>query len=146
MPHITEIISLIALGFCALLGLGSLFFPKWAAGVVRLTADPAPEQPGGFSEFRATYGGLLLLLHLTAMIILFQLGKMTGASETTVLMMKTFMLLPIAAAWIGAGLGRTMSLILDGDENRSPGMIPVWIPMELALGIAIIAPVFQVMG
>jgi hypothetical protein len=146
MPHITEIISLIALGFCALLGLGSLFFPKWAAGVVRLVADPDPEQPGGFSEFRATYGGLLLLLHLTAMIILFQLGKMTEMSETSVLLMKMFMLLPIAAGWIGAGLGRTMSLILDSKENRSPGMIPVWIPMELALGIAIIAPVFQVMG
>lgn len=145
MPHLTEIISLFALGLCALLGLGSLFAPKWAAGVVRLVADPDPDKPGGFSEFRATYGGLLLLLHLTAMIILYQLGRMSGTSETMLLLMKMFVLLPIAAGWIGAGIGRTMSLILDQEENRASGMIPVWIPMELALGLAIIAPVFQLM-
>ncbi len=135
MPHFTEIISIIALGFCALLGLGSLFAPKWAAGVVRLVADPDPEKPGGFSEFRATYGGLLLFLHLSALIMLLQPDlKITY---------KVFALFPIAMAWIGAGLGRTLSLLLDKEENHSSGMIPIWIPMELTLGLAILAPVFQ---
>jgi hypothetical protein len=59
--HFTEIIALVGLGIGALLGLGALFAPDWAAGVVRLKADP--EKPGGYSEFRATYGGLLLLTH-----------------------------------------------------------------------------------
>ncbi len=135
MPHITEIIAIVALGFCALLGLGSIVSPKWAAGVVRLVADPDPAKPGGFSEFRATYGGLLLLLHLSALIII--------AQPALKLEFKIFTLFPIAAAWVGAGMGRTMSLILDKEENRSNGLIPVWIPMEIALGIAILAPVFQ---
>ncbi len=135
MPHPTEFISLLALGFCALLGLASLFAPKWAAGIVRLTADPDPDKPGGFSEFRATYGGLLLMLHLCAAAIVMQADLK--------IYYKVFTILPIAAAWMGAGLGRTISLLLDGEENRSAGMIPIWIPMEIALGLAIAAPVLQ---
>nr|WP_070959468.1 DUF4345 family protein [Hyphomonas sp. Mor2] len=134
MPPFLELISIIALGFCAALGLGALFVPKWAAGVVRLVADPDPEKPGGFSEFRATYGGLLLLIHLTVMIILLQ--------DALALQYKVFALFPVAMGWIGAGLGRFLSLLLDGKENREKGLIPVWIPLELALGFAILAPVF----
>lgn len=135
MPHFTEIISMLALGFCTLLGLGALFAPKWAAGVVRLTADPDPDKPGGFSEFRATYGGLLLMLHMTALVMLLQ--------PALSLQFKVFALFPISAAWIGAGLGRTVSLLMDAEDNRSAGLIPVWIPMEIALGLAIAAPVLQ---
>jgi len=134
MPPILDLISIIALGFCAALGAGSLFAPKWAAGVVRLVADPDPEKPGGFSEFRATYGGLLLLIHLTVLIILMQ--------EQLALTYKVFALFPVAMGWIGAGLGRTISLLLDKQENRENGLIPVWIPLELGLGFAILAPVF----
>ena len=134
MPSILEIIAIVALGFCAALGFGSLFAPKWAAGVVRLVADPDPEKPGGFSEFRATYGGLLLLLHLSVLIILLQ--------EQLQLTYKVFALFPVAMGWIGAGLRRTVSLLMDKDENRANGLIPVWIPLELALGLAILAPAF----
>jgi hypothetical protein len=131
--HIT--ISAIALLFCALLGLGSLLSPRWAAGIVRLKADPDPDKPGGFSEFRATYGGLLLMLHATALLILIQPDLALGY--------KVFAIFPLAAGWMGAGLGRTASLLLDRDDNRAPGMIPVWIPLELALGLAIGAPFLQ---
>ena len=134
MPPLLDLIAIIALGFCAALGLGSLLAPKWAAGVVRLVADPDPEKPGGFSEFRATYGGLLLLIHLTVLIILLQ-GELA-------LQYKVFALFPVAMGWIGAGLGRLLSLVLDGKENRENGLIPVWIPLELALGFAILSPVF----
>ncbi|MEL7540105.1 MAG: DUF4345 family protein [Pseudomonadota bacterium] len=134
MPPIYELISIIALGFCAALGLGSLFAPKWAAGVVRLTADPDPGKPGGFSEFRATYGGLLLLIHLSALMIVMQ--------DTLGLPYKVFAVFPIAMGWLGAGIGRFLSLLMDKTENRANGLIPVWIPMELALGFAILAPVF----
>jgi len=134
MPPILELIAILALGFCAALGLGAMFVPKWAAGVVRLVADPDPAKPGGFSEFRATYGGLLLLIHLSTLIILLQpqLG----------LTYKIFALFPVAMGWIGAGMGRLLSLLLDKQENRENGLIPVWIPMEFALGLAILAPVF----
>ncbi|NQY98303.1 MAG: hypothetical protein HRT82_14215 [Henriciella sp.] len=134
MPPLLDLIAIVALGFCAALGLGSLFIPKWAAGVVRLVADPDPAKPGGFSEFRATYGGLLLLIHLSALIILLQ--------PQLALTYKVFAIFPIAMGWIGAGLGRTLSLLLDGKENRENGLIPVWIPLELGLGFAILAPAF----
>lgn len=134
MPPILDLIAIVALGFCAALGLGALFVPKWAAGIVRLVADPDPDKPGGFSEFRATYGGLLLLIHLTVLIILLQ-GELG-------LQYKVFALFPVAMGWIGAGCGRLLSLLLDAKENREKGLIPVWIPLELALGFAILAPVF----
>ena len=134
--HWTEIISYATLGFGALIGFGALVSPKWAAGVVRLQADPDPLKPGGYSEFRATYGGLLLMLHLMA-IYMVSFSKRT---EIDILI-----LAPLAAAWIGAGIGRTASLILDREENRTPGLIPVWIPMEFALGLAIFAPFLQLL-
>lgn len=134
MPPILDIFAIIALGFCAALGLGALLIPSWAAGVVRLVEDPNPEKPGGFSEFRATYGGLLLLIHLSVLVILLQ-----GSLELTY---KVFALFPVAMGWIGAGFGRTLSLLLDKKQNRSNGLIPVWIPMELVLGLMILAPVF----
>jgi len=55
-------------------------------------------------------------------------------------------LAPIAAAWIGAGLGRTLSLILDREQNREAGLIPVWIPVEILMGLAVFAPFLQLMG
>lgn len=134
MPPLLDLIAIVALAFCAALGLGALFAPKWAAGVVRLVADPDPAKPGGFSEFRATYGGLLLMIHLSVLIILLQ--------DQLALTYKVFALFPVAMGWIGAGLGRMLSLLLDGAENREKGLIPVWIPLELALGFAILAPAF----
>ena len=131
---IFTIISAIALTFCALIGLGALFAPKWAQGVVRLVPDPHTDRPGGFSELRATYGGLLFLLHITALVILLRVG---GAVATLAIM-------PVAAGWLGAGLGRSLSYLMDNRENRAPGLIPVWIPLELALGLAIASPVLQI--
>ncbi|MEO0449925.1 MAG: hypothetical protein AAFZ74_06405 [Pseudomonadota bacterium] len=134
MPPLLDLIAIVALGFCAALGLGSLLVPSWAAGVVRLVADPNPDKPGGFSEFRATYGGLLLLIHTSVLII-----QLQGQLDLTY---KIFALFPVAMGWVGAGLGRTLSLVLDKEQNRSNGLIPVWIPMEFVLGLMILAPIF----
>lgn len=127
-------ISALALLAGALMGLGALFAPKWAQGVVRLVPDPDPARPGGFSEFRATYGGLLFMLHVTALVVLVRIGGPLAV----------FTIMPVAAGWFGAGIGRTMSYLFDTKENRAPGMIPVWIPLELALGLAIACPVLQI--
>ena len=132
--HYTDIISHLALGFGAVIGLGALINPRWAAGVVRLQADLDPLKPGGYSEFRATYGGLFLMLHLMALVLVWHLPKV----QTDILV-----LAPLSAAWIGAGFGRTVSLFMDRDENRGAGLIPVWIPTEFALGLAIFAPFLQ---
>lgn len=127
------LLSAAALVFCALIGLGALFAPKWAQGVVRLVPDPHPDRPGGFSEFRATYGGLLFMLHITALVILLRVN-----SPVTLLA-----IMPIAAGWFGAGLGRLVSYLADSKENRAPGMIPIWIAVEFALALAIASPVLH---
>lgn len=128
-----EILAMIGLGFGAVLGLGSLISPAWAAGVVRLRADP--DKPGGYSEFRATYGGLLLLTHASALILLIYSEPVIGALVAA----------PLGAGWFGAAIGRVTSLLLDMEQLRAPAMNPVWIGTELAMGLAILAPLVQVM-
>ena len=134
---IGEIISLITLLAGAVLGLSAMFSPAWASRVVRLVEDPDPLRPGGYSEFRATYGGLFLFSHLMTAILLLNLGN-TEPEILTVLVV-----LPLAAGWVGAGVGRLMSRILDRQKNREPGMIPVWIVLEIIFGLAIAAPFIQ---
>lgn len=131
---ILEIVSLVGLFLGALMGLGSLVSPSWAAGVVRL--QPVEGRPGGYSEFRATYGGLLLLTHLSALVIAFYTGPETSA----------LVALPLALGWLGAAIGRGLSLLLDKEKNAGAGMIPVWIPMEIALAVMIGLPIIPIMG
>jgi len=133
MP-ILEIISLIGLFLGALMGVGSLVSPGWAAGVVRL--QPVEGKPGGYSEFRATYGGLLLLTHLSALVIALYSGPQTSA----------LVALPLALGWLGAAIGRGLSLLLDTAKNGGAGMIPVWIPMEIALAVMIGLPIISILG
>lgn len=129
--HFGEILALIGLGIGALLGLGALVSPNWAAGVVRLQPDPA--KPGGYSEFRATYGGLLLMIHLTAFILVLH------APDTVAV----FVVLPLAAGWFGAAMGRTVSMVLDRGKGGEAKIIPIWMATEIALGLAIAAPILQ---
>ncbi len=129
--HYSEILALIGLGLGALMGLGALFVPTWAAGVVRL--QPDPERPGGYSEFRATYGGLLFLLHMTAFVLVLHAPAAMGLAAA----------LPIAAGWFGAAMGRTFSMLLDRGKGGEAKIIPIWMATEIALGLAIAAPILQ---
>lgn len=126
-----DILASFGLAFGALLGVGSLLFPGWAAGVVRLVADP--DKPGGYSEFRATYGGLLLMTHGVALFLFLNAKAPIGALIAA----------PLAAGWFGAAIGRALSLLLDMERLRAPAMNPIWIATELALGIAIAAPLIK---
>ncbi|MEM9738460.1 MAG: hypothetical protein AAF829_01220 [Pseudomonadota bacterium] len=128
---IFDILAIAGLAFGALIGLGSLVSPAWAAGVVRLVEDP--EKPGGYSEFRATYGGLLLMTHGVALYLFLTGDAILGA----------IIALPLAAGWFGAAIGRTTSLLLDMEKLRSPAMNPTWIATELILGLAIAAPLLH---
>lgn len=136
--HYGEIISVITLVLGALMGLGALFSPAWASNVVRLVEDPDPAKPGGYSEFRATYGGLFLFAHLMTAALLITFSR--GDAQPV---LSLIAVLPLAAGWIGAGFGRTVSLIFDRDKNRQLAMNPVWIPFELIFGLAIAAPFLQ---
>jgi hypothetical protein len=132
--HFGEIIALLGLGLGAALGLGGLIAPNWASGVVRLKADP--DKPGGYSEFRGTYGGFFLLMHFTALLLVLQLSA--GPPILTVAAT-----LPVAAAWLGAAAGRVVALVYDADKLRGATIIPVWMAVEAAIGLAVAAPLLQ---
>ncbi|KCZ59410.1 hypothetical protein [Hyphomonas chukchiensis] len=138
--QIGEVISLVVLGAYAVLGAMTMLSPAWMARIVRLVEDPDPGRPGGFSEFRATFGGLFMFSHMMTAALLLTVSQ----SEVNVL--SVLVVLPLAAGWIGAAFGRTLSLLLDKQKNRGNGMIPVWIPMEFLSGLAIAAPILQFMG
>lgn len=131
--HYGQIISCVALGAGALLGLGALVSPRRASRMIRLTENPDPAQPGGFSEFRATYGGFMLMTHLAALLIALNLPSIYAF----------FAALPLALGWIGAGLGRLVSLLADGARNRAAGRIPVFALLEIIVGLAIGCNTFQ---
>ncbi len=133
MP-LTEILAIIGLGLGAAMGLGALISPEWASGVVRLKPDPA--KGGGYSEFRATYGGLLLMVHGAALVIVL-ITPPAGS---------TLVVLPIAAGWLGAAIGRTAALLLDRAKLGDTRIIPIWMATEVALALAIGAPVLQFLG
>lgn len=129
--HYGDILALIGLGLGAALGLGALFSPEWASRIVRLKADPA--KPGGYSEFRATYGGLFLMVHLTAFVIVLHAPPVLA----------TMAVLPVAAGWLGAAMGRIVSMALDRTKGGDAKIIPIWMATEIALGLAIAAPILQ---
>jgi hypothetical protein len=69
-------------------GLYAMIRPGWAAWLVRLYPDPS--RPGGFGEFRPTYGGLFFFTHALALVCLVLLttspeGGQAPLPETAVL-------------------------------------------------------------
>ncbi|HVY84950.1 MAG TPA: hypothetical protein VG943_07445 [Caulobacterales bacterium] len=107
------LLNALALSFGACLGARGLIDPKWAARLVRLKADEAA--PGGFAEFRATYGGVFLGLHGFALLITLHwilfgqevIGALaTGAAAT------------LSAGWLGAAFGRVVSMWRDGTRTQ----------------------------
>lgn len=112
------------------LGARALWDPAWAAKFVRLKAD---EQGGGQAEFRATFGGVFLGLHLVALLFTLLYLKSgayvigvnaTGASAA------------IAAGWAGAGFGRAVSMWRDGADTKFNRLsIGVEVAMAFAIGM-----------
>ena len=85
-------INLAGAGLTLAMGCLGLFFPRLASRLTGLDARTPP----GFSEFRATFGGSLVL---PALLILF---------------IETPMAFAFAGLWwAGAALGRVVSIILD---------------------------------
>lgn len=116
-----------ALGLAGGAGMGAwgLVDPNWAARLVRLRDDP--DKPGGFAEFRGTYGGLFLASHGAALWLL--IGHVADASGA---------LIACGAMWIGTGIGRAVAVVRDGVDtkfNRAS------IAFEAGLGLAILAPI-----
>lgn len=125
--------ALSALALLVGVGLGAraLIDPAWAAKFVRLKSD---EQGGGQAEFRATYGGVFLGLHLIALLFTllywysgaYVVGvSATGASAA------------IAAGWAGAAFGRGIAIWRDGADTPFNRMS---IGVEIAMAFAIAMP------
>ncbi len=116
----------------ALLGLVALLRPQKAAEIVRLRPDR--DAPGGFAELRATFGGLLLLAHLAVLLAIVMreqagMGSVIGASFA------------VGAGWLGAALGRALSMLVDHAEHRTrTGYNAFSTLFELALALALLAP------
>ena len=118
------LVCALGLTFGAGLGARALVNPHWAQKLVRLKPD---EQGGGFAEFRATYGGLLLGAHVMALMLLalyFVVGEFvigvaaTGASAV------------LSAAWGGTAFGRAIAIWRDGADTKFN---------RLSLGIELLA-------
>lgn len=124
-------LSALALLFGAALGVRALIDPEWAAKFVRLKAD---EQGGGFAEFRATYGGVFLGLHLVALV--FTLFFLLGG-EYVIGVCATGATAAIAAGWAGAAFGRVIAMWRDGADTSFNRMSA---GVEIAMGFAIGMP------
>ena len=123
-------ISMAALAFGAWAGFMALVAPNQIANTLRLQA--APGRPGGYAEFRATFGGVFLMIHLVALLLVLRL-PVTGV---------VLVILPIAAAWLGAALARIASMVLDKEKNGEGGINRYWVVLEVVIALMIAAPVF----
>jgi hypothetical protein len=123
MDMISYFASLIALGFGALLGLKGMLDPAWAAKLVRL--QPENTMPEGFAEFRGTFGGMFLGLHLVALLILV-LWKGDAAIAACMI---------LAAGWLFTALGRAIAYLSDTGA-RHP-FVQMSIGIEVIVGVLI---------
>jgi hypothetical protein len=120
------VFALIACALGAGMGAFSLANPAWGARLVRLIADP--DRPGGFAEFRASYGGLFLAGHVAAAAAL-SMSPESGA----------WACFALGAGWFGAGVGRTVSIFLDAGTATKFNWGSV--VFEILMALALIAPV-----
>lgn len=126
-------ISMAGLFFGAMVGVIALFRPAGIAQTLRLQADP--DRPGGFAEFRASFGGIFLMIHLTAIVFA------THLPPTLVV----FVVAPIAMAWFGAAFGRLVSMALDKKENGEGGINRYWVLLEIVVGLMISATFLRIL-
>ena len=124
---IFQYMTMSGLAFGAFVGLIALFRPAAIASSLRLQADP--NKPGGFAEFRATFGGVFFMIHLTAIVSVLHLPPRLGI----------FVVLPIAAAWLGAAFARLASMVLDKAENGEGGINRYWVALEVFVALLILS-------
>lgn len=121
-------LSLAGLAFGSYAGLLAIISPGRIARSLRLKADM--RKPGGYAEFRSTFGGVFFMIHATAFVMMFALVPHVSA----------YIVLPIAAAWYGAAICRLLSMVLDKAENGEGGINRYWVCLEIIVGSVIAAP------
>jgi len=129
---IFQYMTLAGLAFGAFAGFIALFRPAAIANSLRLQANP--DKPGGYAEFRATFGGVFFMIHITAFVSVLHLPPLLGS----------FVVLPIAMAWFGAAFARLASMVLDKKQNGEGGINRYWVLLELFVGALILSTLMQV--
>ena len=117
------------------MGLYAMVRPAWASWLVRLKADP--ERPGGYAEFRGTYGGLFFFTHALPLAFFLLAIVQPGATGEPMAALFIAMCSVCVAAWWGTALGRIVSILVDRQ-----GLPFNWgsVGFEVALGLLISAP------
>jgi hypothetical protein len=125
------LISGVGLLIGAGMGLYAMFNPRWAARLVRLRDDP--ERPGGFAEFRGTYGGLFFAAHAVALYWLW--AFLHGGGDRVVAHITLSGALSVCAAlWLGTSVGRIVSIFAD---KTGGGFNHASVVFEIVLGLTI---------
>jgi hypothetical protein len=114
-----QVLPLFGVLITLLLGVLGLFFPAKAMAFTSLQAADVV----GKSEVRATYGGFFLGLAVVAFIVRTQLVFMT-----------------LGCAWLGAALGRLLSLLLDRSVSAKT---IAGIGFEGCIGLLLLAPLLR---
>ena len=126
------VLNIAALAFGAFLGARAMIDPLWAARLVRLKPDD--EHPGGFAEFRATFGGMFAATHGLALLLslhwvffgAFAIGAYAAGAS-----------LVLGAGWIGTGAGRALSMLRD---KTSTPFNRLSLVIEITTGLLIASP------
>lgn len=135
--HWSWIPAALAAGIGTLMGLLSLINPRWGASVVRLAPDP--RWKGGWAEFRASYGGALVLLHGAVLLTL----AMSYQAGPAAVMGASF---AASCYWLGMALGRILSIIADREKETATGYNFGGVAFELVLAAALGAPFLSHIG
>jgi hypothetical protein len=116
----------------------SLTVPRWGASVVRL--QPAADKPGGWSEFRASYGGMYVTLH-GAVLLSVMMQEQAGMASVIA---SGF---AVGAGWLGMAIGRAVSMVADHPvQNTRTGYNYLGIGFELVMAFALMAPFIRHLG
>lgn len=124
---VVEILALVAALFGAALGAWALVNPEYGSNLTRLKADP--DRPGGYAEFRATLGGMMLMLHLAYIAAALTGFGAIGAAAV------------LSAGWGGAALGRIVSLLLDANQGVRVKHTYLSVATEVTVAAIFAAPV-----
>ena len=127
---LAQYLSLAGLAFGTYAGLYAIIAPDRIARSLRLQADM--RKSGGYAEFRSTFGGVFFMIHAAAIVIMFTTTAVTAA----------YTIAPIAAAWYGAAICRSLSMVLDKEKNGEGGINRYWVLLEVIMGTLIGAPMW----
>lgn len=107
------VLAILALVVMGGMGAYALINPRWAARFVRLKDDP--ERPGGFAEFRATYGGLFFGTHAAALLLVAL--YLRGGSDVIGLSAGGAVF-ALGAGYAGSAFGRAVSMLRDKTRTK----------------------------